>query len=241
MRQNSVVELTSNPVRRKLETMQKTEKFFIFSWKELVVIALLVVTSLGFFFTLGLHYGKKIHGETAVQAPEAPAEKLEESPESVPPRATLEQGAQHADTAAKDAIQTATENQVKGESVKVEQPKPVDLPKEKGETAQAPVAKEEAKPAEQPVAASEAPAAASSSSHYAVQLGSYPSRKEAQTRISTLSKRGLKPEVMVAQVNGETRYRVILGGFKTKQLALKKGKDLHSSRKIENFVVIKDE
>ena len=212
--------------------MQKTEKFFIFSWKELVVIALLIMTSLGFFFTLGLHYGKKVQPQ-AVTATETPAQNLEESPESVPPKEALDQGAQHVDGAAKDAIKSATEETVKASDLKVEQPKPVDFPKEKA--APAPPVEAEA-----PLAAEEA-APVVASVRYAVQLGSYPNRKEAQLRIGTLNKRGLKPEIRTAVVNGETRYRVVLGGFKTKQLALKKGKDLHASRKIENFVVIKAE
>ena len=117
--------------------------------------------------------------------------------------------------------------------MKVDQPKPVDLPKEKATEAPVEVKKEE------PAAA--APETAAKEARYAVQLGSYPSRKEAQLKIGTLNKRGLKPEIMVAQVNGETRYRVILSGFKTKQLAMKKGKDLHISRKIESYVIIKED
>lgn len=208
--------------------MEKTEKFFIFSWKELVVIGLLVFTSIGFFFTLGLHYGKKLHGEPPPEV-EVSAPKLEESPESVPPKETLTEGSQHVESAAKDAIKSATEETVKSTELKVDHPKPVDLPKEK--IAPAKVSEEES-----PETHEAAPV-----SKYAVQLGSFPNRKEAQGKINILMKRGLKPEVRTAQVNGETRYRVVLSGFKTRQAALEKGNSLRSSRKIENFVVIKSE
>jgi len=200
--------------------MQKSEKFFIFSWKELVVIGLLVLTIVGFFFTLGLHYGKKLHPPTQETA--IPAAKLEESPEAVPPKEELDKGSQNTEQASADAIKTATEQAVSESNLKVDQPKPVDLPKDKIEPEN-----EVAKPM-----VSDAP-------HFAVQLGSYLSQKEAQQKIKSFEKRGIKPEVSVAQVNGETRYRVVIPGFKTRALADLRGKDLKMKRKIESFIVIK--
>jgi cell division protein FtsN len=76
---------------------------------------------------------------------------------------------------------------------------------------------------------------------FAIQLGSYPNVKEAQKRVSTFSKRGLKTEVRTAVVNAETRYRVVMPGFKSRKIAESKGKELKSARKIENFVIIKAE
>ena len=208
-------------------TMQKTEKFFIFSWKELTVIGMLFLISIGFFFTLGLHYGKRLHAETAPT--EQPAGKLEESPETLPPRETLESGSQHAGAAAQDAIQSTTQQTVDEENLKVDAPKPVDLPTEKiGEQTDA-----ASEPAETPAAVTDA--------KYAVQLGSYPSKKEAQMKIKALNKRGLHPEIRTAVVAGVTRYRVVLPGFKSRSLADHKGKELKAKRKIENFVVIKSE
>jgi cell division protein FtsN len=210
--------------------MQKTEKFFIFSWKELFVIALLILTTLGFFFTLGLHYGKKLHGEPTAAA-EAPAGSLEEGPEPVPPKEALDQGAHHAGGVAQEAIKSATEEAVQQADLRVEQPKPVDLPKEKA------VAKAEA-PADEEAEVEHAPVAAAK---FAVQLGSYPNKKEAQLKISILNKRGLRPEIRTAQVNGSTRYRVVLTGFKSKSIAESRGKELRAKRKIENFVIIKSD
>ncbi|MBC7397597.1 MAG: SPOR domain-containing protein, partial [Bdellovibrionales bacterium] len=152
--------------------------------------------------------------------------KLEESPDAVPAKETLDQGTQHAEPAAQDAIKTATQDAIAQSNLKVEQPKPVELPHDKVEST---AASEEAAPAAKPVA------------KFSVQLGSYPSKKEAQLKIGTLVKRGLKPEIRVAVVNNETRYRVVLPGFKTKQLADARGKDLKTRRKIENFVTIKSE
>ena len=203
--------------------MQKSEKFFIFSWKELLVISLLVLTMIGFFFTLGLHYGKKLHPELI--AAETASAKLEESSESVPPKDALDKGSEAVGPVAQDSIKAATEAAVTETKLKVDQTKPVDLPKEKAEEPKAAVAANVEE--------------ASTAPKFAVQLGSYTSKKEAQERITALTKRGLKPEIRTAEVNHETRYRVVLPGFKTRILADARAKDLKLKRKIENFVVIK--
>jgi cell division protein FtsN len=219
--------------------MQKSEKFFIFSWRELFVLGLLVVTLLGFCFTLGLHYGKQIRGLEQPVAEVTPG-KVEEHPESVPARAVLDQGSQYADQATKSAIEGATEKAAAESGIKLDHPKPVELPTEKGAAAaphaQDPAPAEEEEEAEEAVVApkhSEAPAPV-----YAIQLGSYPSKDLARKKTALFNKRGLKTEIRTAQVNGETRYRVILPGFKNRKAAEAKGKELLSKRKIESFVVI---
>ena len=152
--------------------------------------------------------------------------KLEESPETVPPKEALDKGSQAAEPAAQDAIKTATEAAVTESNLKVEQAKPVDLPKEKAEE---PKPKAAAAEVEKTVDAK-----------FAVQLGSYTSKKEAQQKVAVFAKRGIKPEIRTAEVNHETRYRVVLPGFKTRALADLRGKELKMKRKIENFVVIKE-
>ncbi|MBC7397966.1 MAG: hypothetical protein H7333_11030, partial [Bdellovibrionales bacterium] len=112
----SAIDLSPGSAHTK-KKMQKSEKFFIFSWKELVVIGLLILTSVGFFFTLGLHYGKKLHSE--VPLAETPSSKLEESPDAVPAKETLDQGTQHAEPAAQDAIKTATQDAIAQSNLKV--------------------------------------------------------------------------------------------------------------------------
>ena len=223
--------------------MQKSEKFFIFSWKELFVLGLLVVTALGFCFTLGLHYGKQIRVEE--QVVEAPAPKVEGSPETTPPRAVLDQGAQYVDQATKEAIAGATEKAAAESGIKLDHPKPVELPAEK--TVHPPLAlptavthppvgeeEEEEEEVEEKSAEKEKPP----TEIYSVQLGSYPNMAAARKKTGVFTKRGLKTEVRTAKVNGETRYRVVLSGFKSRKAAEAKGKELVSKRKIESFVVI---
>ena len=216
--------------------MQKTEKFFIFSWKEITVIILLFVITVGFFFTLGLHYGKNLH---LIPPPPEVSGKLEESPEVVPPKDVIEKASQNAALATEDAIKTSTEEEVKKSGVKVDIAKPVDLPSQKVKPVEKPIEASHEVAAKENEEEASAPVEKKSENHFAVQLGSYQSKPEAQQKIKVLVSRGLKPEVRTAVVNGQTRFRVVLLGFKTKQIADQKGKELRSKRKIENFVVIK--
>ena len=210
-----------------------------------MVIILLILISLGFFFTLGLHYGKKLHAGDATK--EVVAGKLEESPDVVPAKDILENGAQHSDVGTQETVKTATQEELANGGLKVDQPKPVDLPNEKvkeksGEKTE-PKKAEVKKPAEE--SKSEDSESEDSAAHgagkFAIQLGSYPSKKEAEAKIKGLVKRGLHPGVRTAEVNHQTRFRVVLPGFKTKALADAKGKELHGKKKIENFIVIKSE
>ena len=196
--------------------MEKTEKFFIFTWKELIVIILLVLTLLGFFFTLGLHYGKKITPPTLSQTNEE-GEKLEESPESLPPREALEDGSQHAKAVSADTIKDATKEEVAKTGVKIDLPKAVALPADKSEP------KPEAKPI----------------GSFFVQLGSYASKKEAQNKVRVFSKKGVETEIRTAEVKHQIRYRVVIAGFHSKASAEQHAKELKHKHKIDSFVVIK--
>jgi len=204
----------------------------------MTVISLLFVISVGFFFTLGLHYGKKLNPD---MAPKEVAGKLEESPESIPSRDTLEQASQHVGGAADEAIKEATQEEIKKSGVKTDIPKPVDLPKEKS-VAKAPAAvanpNDDGKPV--PELAPASVDSSKSTARYAVQLGSYTSRKEAQDKIKMFVKRGIHPEVRTALVDKQLRYRVVLPDFKSKTTANQWAKELKHKRKIENYVVIKD-
>lgn len=198
--------------------MEKTEKFFIFTWKELIVIILLVLTLVGFFFTLGLHYGKKIAAPIEQAHVTDEGEKLVESPESLPARESLEAGSQHEKTVSSDTIKEVTKAEVAQAGVKIDQPKAVELPKDK----------EELKKEETKVIAA-----------FSIQLGSYTSKKEAQQKVKAFSKKGVETEIQTAEVNEQTRYRVVIRGFKSKANADQRGKELKHKHKIDNYIVIK--
>ncbi len=193
-------------------------------------MGLLVAISMGFFFTLGLHYGKKISGgELTADAGHAEA-KLEESPEVLPPRESLEQGAQHSGGATDETIREATQQEIADSKVKLESPKQVDLPQEK-KTEASSAANEKVSDGGQ---TAEKP-------KFAIQLGSYPSKKEAQLKVRSLSKKGVESEIRTADVNGQIRYRVIIPGFAKKAQADARAREISQLHKITNFIVIKSE
>lgn len=206
--------------------VQKAERFFIFTWKELFVISLLVIISMGFFFTLGLHYGKQLT-TTDLQQSE-PMGKLAESPEIVPNRETLETASRHSGAATEETIQESTKAAVEKTKIKVDAPKQVNLP----------VEKVEAKPSEAKPATSK-PIASKQVQGYGIQLGSYPSSTEAQNRVKIFAMRGIEAQVHTAEVSKKTRYRVVMDGFKSKASAEQKAKELHNKNKIGSYVIIK--
>ncbi len=214
--------------------MQKSEKFYIFSWKEILVLGLVALTAIGFFFTLGLHYGKKMNLDS--KESESAVAKLESSPESVPPKEALEQGSHHVEGTAAEAIHEATQDEMEAAKLKVDHPKPVDLPEQKS-------AQKESAPSGREVTdvSEDAADAAAPIGKFALQLGSYPTSKDAQKRISQYLKRGIKTEMRTALVNSETRYRVVIPGFQSLKQADRRGKELQDARKVESFVVIKSE
>ena len=193
---------------------------------------------MGFFFTLGLHYGKKIGTPVEHSQAVEDGEKLEENPESLPARETLEAGSQHEKTVSADSIKEATKEEVHENNVKIDQPKAVELPSEKA----APAKHEEAHGDGETVAKSEH----STETHteaaeksFAVQLGSYTSRKEAQGKVKAFAKKGVNADIVTAVVNRQTRFRVVISGFKSKAAAEQRGKDLKSKHKIDSYIVIK--
>lgn len=209
--------------------MEKSEKFFIFTWKELMVIVLLVLTLVGFFFTLGLHYGKQIAIPTHHAAEHDVVEKTEEGPETIPPKEHLEAGSSHAKPVVENTIKEETVAEVEHSGVKIEQPKATALPAEKAQHHEEP----------KEAAASASAAAATSGGSFFIQLGSYTTKKEAQGRIKAFAKAGVKTEIQVAEVNQVTRYRVVIAGFKSRPAADQYGRELKQKHKVDSYIVIK--
>lgn len=198
----------------------RSEKFFIFTWKEITVISLMTIISLGFFFTLGLHYGKKIHGG---EAPEAPESKLDTSPDIIPAKETLEEAARHALVATEETITQATQDQVKKSKLKIETVRQVNLPSN----------------VKKPKAESDlAPKPSKSEGKYLIQVGSFPSLSDAKTRVTILKKRGIEAKVKSVRIGGNTRYRVVVSGYDTVKAATAQASEWKRAKKIEAFVVI---
>ncbi|MGK5087821.1 SPOR domain-containing protein [Bdellovibrionota bacterium FG-2] len=84
--------------------------------------------------------------------------------------------------------------------------------------------------------------AASVSGKYALQIGSFPSRAEAETKLKDLGSSGLAGSVHEADVKGKgTWYRVYLGAFATKKVAEKAAESLQQKKTIDHFVVVENQ
>lgn len=196
--------------------IQKSEKFFIFSWREITVLGLLAIIASGFFFTLGMHYGKKLTPKEMKEMNEA---HLDSKPENVPDKTLLEDASRHAQVVTEKALSDATREEVKNAHLKMDVPKAVDLPKKtKAESV-----------------------GAVGSGRYAIQVGSYPTLHDAQARKLVLEQRGIAAAIRSVRVSGKMRYRVVVLGFETLSGAETQGEAWKTAKKIDAYVVIKAE
>ncbi len=202
---------------------QRSEKFFIFTWKELTVMSLMAIVAIGFFFTLGLHYGKKIHGGEIVDQPD---HKLGSSPENLPSKEALEEAARHALVATEDTLNQATQNEVRKSKLKIDTARQVDLPKD-------------VKPAKSADHSAHNEKPMVKDGKYFIQVGSFPNLREAQARKTVLEKRDINATVKTVRIGGTVRYRVVVPGFESMKEADFQGNNWKKNKKIEAFVVIK--
>ena len=73
---------------------------------------------------------------------------------------------------------------------------------------------------------------------YTLQVGSYPSVSEAQSRLEVLEKDGMQPFIRSVELKGKGLWhRVFVGGFASKDEAEKAGRQYKTSHKISSFIV----
>ncbi len=206
---------------------QKLERFFIFTWKELAVVSLLIIVGSSFLFTLGLHYGKRI--ATSPHTEEQVDVALAGHEESTPDKGVLEEASRHALVATEETLTDATRDEVKNAKLKLDVPRQVDLPK---------MTKAEKAVVDGLKGAGPAP---SESGEYSIQVGSFPVLSEALARKTVLEKRGLAVQLRTVKIEGKSRYRVLVPGFETFKTATEQGEVWKKDKKIDAFVVIKSE
>ncbi len=106
----------------------------------------------------------------------------------------------------------------------------------------APVKHEEATKEASHDSAPDSAAEETSSGKYALQVGSFPTRGEAEARLKEIGGSGLASSIHEADVKGKgTWYRVYLGGFSTKKIAEKAADSLQKKKQIDHFVVVENQ
>jgi cell division protein FtsN len=228
--------------------MQQKQRIFIYDRREMAALLLLGVMVAVFAFTLGVHLGKKVGGK-GMPEPIPKALPVATLPDKLPESKELAEQAKSLREAADESLNQALHDEVERTGLTLDTPRQVQLPKNpKSANAGAttlhpgvPVAV----PAHSPAAAP-SPVQASSPvhdqaglGHFALQVGSYPARSDADGRVQEIRNRGLEPYVREADVKGSTWYRVYVGEFSTRSDAEKAGQSYQSKRLIRSFVVAK--
>lgn len=170
-----------------------------------------------FSFTYGLHLGKKIQPPAPVMHSSTETPLAESAPDAIPNRQEVDSQSKEVEEAADESIQQALRDEVSRTGIKLNQPKPIQLPtqtqsEKKGKAAEG---------------------------KFTLQVASYPTQEEAKARVADLSKKGLKAFLQVGAVSGKGKvFRVLTGGFGSKAEAEEYGKTLVIHDTIESFVVV---
>ena len=76
-------------------------------------------------------------------------------------------------------------------------------------------------------------------SGWSIQVGSYPSLSEAQTKLETMKSEFPSVYTVTASIEGDTWYRVRIAGFPTKAEAMEKKKSLEIQNQEFDYLVFK--
>ena len=227
------------------------------------VLILLGVMVAIFAFTLGVHLGKRVNPKPVSVHTDAPdAETAQTLPDKVPDKHDITEQAKGVESAADESLGQALHEEVIKTGIKLDQPRQIELPKNsrsaKGPSEPPPSHVREAAPessasheshdetlAEAEHAADEsatesAEPAASAGGQFAVQVGSYPSQREAQHYANTLKAKHLATSIQSAEVKGKGKwYRVFAGRFATRAEAESAGDTYKAKHLIDSFVIAK--
>ncbi len=226
--------------------MDQKRRLFIYDRKEVGVLILLGVGVALFAFTLGVHLGKQVvpkatemAGETQAVDPLVPAEP------GAPSRVEISQEVKNVPEAVDETLDQSLRDEIAKTGLQVEKPRQVELPDSvRRETNRAESRPEVGQP-KTPVARttkvdpkSQSPSAVSS--RYTLQVGSFPSLREAEPELLKLNENGLRAEVREVELAGKGKwYRLFVGQFDSVKDAENAGKGFKKERRIADFVVVR--
>lgn len=209
--------------------MTKRPSYFIYERKEVTVLIVLALALTAFAFTLGVHLGKRV-GPKPGPSDLADAVPAQTQDEATPDRVNLTEQGEGLEAAVTETLDTALEAEVKKTGIELKVKKPVDLPSQAkspnaGATTpadhSAPVDHTASAPVHAPVAvATPAP----ESLRYTIQVGSFPTKAEAEKELKGLMTKGVEkshaPFIRQMSVKGKGDwFRLYVGGFGSKKEA----------------------
>lgn len=223
------------------------KKLWVYNRKEVGILLLLAVGVSVLSFTFGVHLGKKVsknpsHAESAAveSADHAQAPHLESTPAQNPSRNEVSKMVEDASQSADDALDESLKEEIVHSGMKLNEPRAVDLPTE---------TKSEKSAVEKPAAETHAATSKKESTHsaktsstpYALQLGSFPSADEAQKASSEYEEKGISVVIQETEIKNKGKwFRLIYGNFPSPRDAQSEGSILKSKNLIGSYVVIKN-
>lgn len=233
--------------------MDQRRRLFIYDRKEVGILILLGVGVALFAFTLGVHLGKQVVPKVAQEIGEAPpVDPLLNAESQAPSRVEISGEVKNIPGAVDESLDQSLRDEIAKTGMKVDKARQVELPSEVQRESSAPEvgraepasnkkieSATEPKSEEKAVAKSEA-ATSPTSSRYTLQVGSYPSLREAEPELLKLNENGLRAEVREVELSGKGKwFRLFVGQFESVKDAEKAGKSFKKERRIAEFVVVR--
>jgi|GEM_PF-1264695 len=231
--------------------MDQKRRLFIYDRREVGILILLGVGVALFAFTLGVHLGKQVVPKAIETAGEPKtSESLTAGESQAPSRVEISGEVKNVPAAADETLDQSLRDEIAKTGMKVDKTRQVDLPSEVHKVVNQPEVgrpestaetKPKAKAATSPKTESATEAASSNAVlRYTLQVGSYPSLREAEPELLKLNENGLRAEVREVELAGKGKwFRLFVGQFESVRDAEKAGKSFKKERRIAEFVIVR--
>jgi cell division protein FtsN len=235
--------------------VDQKRRLFIYDRKEVGILILLGVGVALFAFTLGVHLGKQVVPKATEMAAEAkPVDPLLPAETQAPSRVEISGEVKNVPAAVDETLDQSLRDEIAKTGMKVDKARQVELPTEvhpkqaKGPevghdaVAEEPAAEKKTEPKATELKATEPKLerASNAASRYTLQVGSYPSLREAEPELLKLNENGLRAEVREVELTGKGKwFRLFVGQFESVKDAERAGKSFKKERRIAEFVVVR--
>lgn len=208
--------------------MNQNKFLFIYHRREILIFLIMITMSCIFAFTLGVHLSKEI-------TPLKPTIALEQAPplvstlsDQTPNPQELTAPGENAQASLDQRLSSELKKEALESPVRLDHPRQLKLPSQTKSThGGATTLKFAQKSLTSPDRLS-----------YSLQVGSYPSLKEAKHQFSALNQSELKPDLREVEIEGKGKwYRIYLGHFSDRKAAELAGQTYRSQNKISSYIV----
>lgn len=216
--------------------MDQKRRLFIYDRKEVGILILLGVGVALFAFTLGVHLGKQVIPKASEAIGEAkPVDPLLSAESQSPSRVEISGEVKNIPSAVDETLDQSLRDEIAKTGMKVDKARQLELPSEVAKEVGTPeVGRTEAVPEKKIESATEGV------SRYTLQVGSFPSLREAEPELLKLNENGLRAEVREVELTGKGKwFRLFVGQFESVKDAEKAGKSFKKERRIAEFVVVR--